>query len=373
MVIHGGSKQGKTWLRRHALGDDDVVVVVCLPSSSVTQLLEQALGMLGAKATLRMTTGSTFSGEIDLSMAAELGVKVLAKAKAKAGMKGGAERSGETETVPVGRTPGDLPWVALVLAEASRKVVFENFHYLPLETQKEFSYVLRGLLDYGVTTVLMGVWAQSDLLTFHNGDLEGRVEELRLEWSPAELDEALVRGCKALNVEFSPEIRATIVADCYGNIGLLHRLSAEVCKSGSVEKTVRGRKLLLDDFGAYEVARAKVARTLAGRYGHLTQSLADEAPVYEGALRAVVAATDVEHEAGLRISQLPSLIESAGGQRHTKPYIRRKMAEISDAQRKYGVDPPVFAWDAGTSRLFVVEQSFLFFRRFGDPEWPWED
>jgi hypothetical protein len=35
----------------------------------------------------------------------------------------------------------------------------------------------------------------------HNGDLDGRVEDLRLEWNGEELDEVLQQGGRALNLD----------------------------------------------------------------------------------------------------------------------------------------------------------------------------
>jgi hypothetical protein len=39
-----------------------------------------------------------------------------------------------------------------------------------------------------------------------------------------ELNEVLVRGSEALNIEMTDELRAEFVRDAYGNVGLIQRL-----------------------------------------------------------------------------------------------------------------------------------------------------
>jgi hypothetical protein len=43
VAAHGGSKQGKPWLRTKGLAADDVIVVQCTPSSTADSLLREAL------------------------------------------------------------------------------------------------------------------------------------------------------------------------------------------------------------------------------------------------------------------------------------------------------------------------------------------
>lgn len=47
VVIHGGSKQGKTCLRRHCLDDDEMTEIVCQFDTSLVDLQEQILKKVG--------------------------------------------------------------------------------------------------------------------------------------------------------------------------------------------------------------------------------------------------------------------------------------------------------------------------------------
>lgn len=99
--------------------------------------------------------------------------------------------------------------------------------------------MLKALGDYGVYVLVVGVWPDDHLLTYYNGDLDGRVEDLRLEWSTDELDEVLQRGGHALNIEFADDLRRELIADGFGNVGLVQRLAEHVCLAEESSKRVR--------------------------------------------------------------------------------------------------------------------------------------
>jgi hypothetical protein len=72
-----------------------------------------------------------------------------------------------------------------------------------------------------VNVIVVGIWPQDHLLTYYNGDLDGRVDDIRLEWSRGELEQVLLNGSKALNITMAHRLRAAPVDDAHGNVGLL--------------------------------------------------------------------------------------------------------------------------------------------------------
>lgn len=372
-VVHGGSKQGKTWLRDKVLNPRDCITVQCQPNATVASLISEVLGVLGVRSVLVYTKERTLSGEIDMSTSAELGAKVLAKAKAELGVTIGGEWGSATESAPVGRTPGDLAWVSLILREAGKRVVLEDFHYLPAAVQRDFSFALKGLHGYGVFCLLIGVWSQTDLLTMHNGDLDGRVEEVRLAWSEEEFFDVLDQGGRRLNVEIHDDVQSALVAASYKNVGLLQRLTEQTLRLGGIERHTIKRQSVSDS-NLVSVAQADVAERMRGRYMGFAQAMVDESAVYRDTLRAVAAATDEELLAGLPLSELPRKIVEAGGKQVARAKLQGKLSDIADLQQDgFEITPPILAWDIAARRLFVVEQTFLFYREHGSPEWPWEN
>lgn len=371
IVIHGDAKQGKTWLREAALGDDLVIKVQCLRSSTPASVFEEALGVLGIRATLRYSRENSLGGEIDLSASGEIGVKFLAKAKAEGRFKGTANTTGISETAPIGRTAGDLSWVAFMLRESNRRLVLEDFHYLTAAAQEDFSFLLKALLEYGVTVIVMGVWAEDQLLTYYNGDLSGRVEDIRLEWTDVEFEEVLARGLEALNIALSPEITAAIVSDSFGNVGLLQRQAERICRQAGVMGRA-SRRGLIDDRSFLEESQIRLSEQMAGRFLTFARRMVAQGVIYGDVLRAVVCASEANLLNGIRLEELPAMIVEAGGGRRTKPALREKLLDIGEAQSGAQIQPPVLAWDQPSNSLFLVDRAFLFYRKYGSPSWPWE-
>jgi hypothetical protein len=145
-------------------------------------VLTQALGQLGVDAEIKRTESHDLQGKLDLRASGSLGLKVLAKAKLDGGFEGSLAKGEDVEMQPVGRTPGDVSWVARVLNASERRLVVEDFHYLSEANQRAFSFLLKALGEYGVYVIVVGIWPQDHLLTYYNGDLDGRVEDITLYW-----------------------------------------------------------------------------------------------------------------------------------------------------------------------------------------------
>ena len=190
VAVHGGSKQGKSWLRTKGLRDSDAIVVQCQPNSSATSLLREALGRLGVVATLRMSETRDIEGTLDFKGAVELG-KILAKAKVEGSAGATASSSATTETEPIGQTAADLLWVVRTIVASGKRLVLEDFHYLDEKTQREFAFLLKAMGEYGMFVLVVGVWPRDHLLTYYNGDLDGRIEDIHLTWEDSELAQVL--------------------------------------------------------------------------------------------------------------------------------------------------------------------------------------
>ena len=144
---------------------------------------QQEVGELGIRAELKQTGTSHLEGTLDLSGGGELGNIIVGKLKLDASGSGTKSSDKTTETEPIGTTPADLSGVARILDASEKKLVIEDFHYVTEENRRSFAFLLKALGDYGVHVILVGVWPEDHLLTYYNGDLDGRVEDLYLEWS----------------------------------------------------------------------------------------------------------------------------------------------------------------------------------------------
>ena len=204
-----------------------------------------------------------FSAEIKAG--GEAGIPLVTKGKAEA--TGGFNKSHEKKktTEPIGRSAGSLAFLADAIKKSGRRVVIEDFHYIPETSKKEFAVEIKGLLEYGASFILVGAWEEPHVLVAYNGDLSGRVDEINLRWTDAELFKVLELGQDALNISFAPHLTREMVADSSGNIGLLQRIAEKLCLQANIFRSVLER-FPIDDHNLLARARAEICQEEAQRY-----------------------------------------------------------------------------------------------------------
>lgn len=379
IVIHGDSKQGKSWLRSRLIPREDTILIQCQPGATPEQLLKEALGALNVRAEISRKTTGGYEGTLEISGTATVGIKILAKLgiTAKTGTK--ASRQKEISSEPVGQTPGDLNWVAKVLAASEKRLVVEDFHYVSEENRRETAFLIKALGDFGVFVIVVGVWPHDHLLSYYNGDLEGRIEDIHLRWSASELEKVLNLGAANLGISFSPNVRETLIRDAYGNVGLLQRLAKALCLEEGIEEA-RSDAPFITSGESLDRARAAVANSMRARYESFADNfvqglrrLKEGLEVYRYLLQVVSEATDADLESGLQRNELLGRIKALSAGQIRQADLTNALQRIDRLQAKIAVKPLVLTYSRDSQRLWVVDKSFLFFRKYGTPNWPWEE
>lgn len=377
IAIHGASKQGKTWLRSRVLSTGSIVLVQCQPGTTIASLFTDVLGDLNVRAELRYTSGTDFEGTLDFDADASVGVHWLGRVgvKLKSGIK--RRRSRTTESQLVGQTPANIHWVARTILASKKRLVIEDCHYLVGDCMRDLSFILKALGGYGVYVMIAGIWAENDRLTYYNGNLVGRVEDIHVTWSDDDLNEVLRKGCQALNIEMSTSLRRHLIEDAAGNVGLLQRLAEMICREEKILVRQNPAKYLTPG-PSLNRARHAVASGMQERY----QSFADN---FDGAvrracpsaiepnalLRALIALSDEELLQGVDNDSLAKSM-AADGDQPTDPAILTKLLEgLSEAQASMSIRPPVLAYNQHARKVYITDRSLYFFRRYGSPRWPW--
>lgn len=380
--VHGGSKQGKTWLRKKGLSDHDSLVVQCTITSTAVSVLEEALERIGVTANLKRTKTGNLTGEVSVGANADAQLRIPIVGGGRAGVEGGAsgsiERGSEVEEQFLAQSVANLRWVSEAIMRSRRNFVIEDFHYLSESEQRKLSFWIKALGEYGCFVVVIGVWAQSHLLSYFNGDLEGRVDDIHLLWGPQDLELVLRRGLRAMHIEFTDGLLAQIVADSYGNVGLLHRITLEYCLLEGVDHLPSWSTV--DAGPSLVAARRNVAEQMSGRFETFASNfvrgmrrMSDGLVVYLHLLRVFTAASDETLEGeGVDSSQLYNLIKM------DQPSIRRSdltqaLERVDRLQAKIQVSPPVLSYHRAGKRVQLIDRSFLFFRKYGAFNWPWDE
>ena len=107
VIIYGSSKQGKTCLRRHCLGDDDYILVQCQNTWDIGKLSETILKQAGCE--VEISNSRTSDGKSKLQVKAKSGFNLfgLGKAEAELGSEGEQGHSKTKSTEPFELDPSD--------------------------------------------------------------------------------------------------------------------------------------------------------------------------------------------------------------------------------------------------------------------------
>lgn len=380
LVIHGASKQGKTALRKRAIPDDQCVVVQCLKRPAIEALYSQILGSLNVRleTTRTSSSGSEVTGFGEAKAGGGLFGLLTGEAKATAGGKN-VWQSGTTEQT-VGAGPSNLKFVSEAIRASGKRIIFEDFHYIPEPEKKILANDLKALFELHVPVVLIGAWEQEQLLPQYNGDLTGRVDEINVRWTDEELRQVIEKGETALNIRLSRDLRTTIITDASGNVGLLQRILEKLCSSAGVVSTHQGntrqfrRMALLDD------ARREICKEEAGRYRAFGWSVCEGFPnsneatkrLYMYIIQVCVEASDAELIAGLPLKLVEERILKLSANVQAKA-VRSALQQIDKLQSDKAIYPVIATYDPVNRILNLADRELLFYRRHGGPRWPWED
>ena len=377
IAVHGASKQGKSWLRARLLKEDSSVLVQCQTGATTESIFTDALGALGVRAEIRRTSGSDFEGTLDFRGSGSVGLHLLGKLglEIKGGTKGARSRS--TELQPVGQAPANLRWVARTILASQKKLIIEDCHYLNDDCLQDLAFVMKAIGGYGLHILIAGIWPQDHLLTYYNGDLVGRVEDIHLTWNDAELDAVLQAGSRALNIEMSSNLRRMLVSDAAGNVGLLQQLAEAICREEGMFSRQRTPQYLT---AGPSLARARsiVADNMRQRF----QAFAEN---FDGAVRrrlssaceplpilqVLMDCSDEELLQGVNSDSLERRMRDMGAPAMNLSVIGDSLAALGDAHATMGIRPPVISYNQHSRKVHITDQSLLFFRRYGFPKWPW--
>lgn len=362
VAIHGQSKLGKSWLRAKALpGKKKVARVQCLPGMSAATAIEQALGCLGVEEVISVTVESSATQTTSGGGAIDYGT---AKVELRRG-----ETTRERKTFlrkPVGSGTDSLSWVAERFRTKGSTPVFEDFHNLSTVDQFAMAYIIKALGEWSVPCVVVGIWTDTHLLKLYNGELDGRVVDVRLKWTFDELREVVSRGCRALNVEMSDEMVDTLVRSAYTSVGLLQELCAATLNVAGVRRR-RYFVQRVDDMNAVEVGTGRVVEQIASRYEPFIQKLGEVRgqvgnPDFNRHLVGAVANRISEAKLlnGVSVDELIDIL-IADDPDLERVQVVASLQKLDEAQRSAGIRPPILAYDEPRARLILVDRRLLLF------------
>lgn len=371
IALRGESKSGKSWLRQKIFAEANVVA--CRLGFTTVEIYRQILANLDISLVVDKTTLG--GAKLAFEGATEIGWKWLAKATGKAKVEG--EIKQEVVTKIVGQDEFDFAFLSDVVKASGRRVIIEDFHYLSSEVQRDLAHELKTFWDFGVYFVIVGVWHRKNFITYLNSDLAGRIHEVPVYWSNAELEESVKKGAAALRIEISPEIRKRLAADSYNNVGILQSLAYIYCDIvGAHERQEVVKDFstpsAVDDAGmAYAEQIEAVYQLFAENVSEGIRKRKDATQIYAYAMQTIVEATDAELTEGLPIDPIFERAHEKQPriQKGNLRTVLRKFREIQIDDRGKGL---VLTFDEPTEAIIVVDRGLLFYRKYMTAKWPWE-
>ncbi|RPF28582.1 hypothetical protein [Georgenia muralis] len=372
IALRGVSKCGKSWLRQRVV--PSALVVQCRLGKTVLDIYREALGELGIRLEVSSTEATSLTGTVEAT--AEAGVNLIAKIAAKWGFSGTATDSITTKSVR--QDINDLGFIADLIRESGRTLVIEDFHYLSHAERTKLAFDLKALWDYKTYVVIVGVWSGQNILVHLNSDLTARVREVPIVWSDEDLEKIFERGGKALNLQFSGDVVARAVKDCYGNAGILQRLIEGVLEEAGIEEEQK-ELTYVDDVSLLEDAELNYAEELntvylefANRVSSGIRTRQNATGIYAHAMAVIMAASDDELIGGV---PLDSIFKTAHARepRIQKGNLRTVLERIEALQVDDAGRGLVLAYDESRKVVSVVDRQLLLYRKYATVPWPWED
>lgn len=372
LVIYGSSKQGKTSLRKSNLEDADYIDVTCSNNWDLAALHSAILKEAGY--TVSVSEEKTLTGRNKIKLKFEIPFLSGPSASSELGI----DRARKVNRKNLELDPSDVNDIIRALNEIEFKkyIVIEDFHYLPEETQVDFSIALKAFHESSkICFIIVGVWLEEDRLTVHNGDLTGRVISINADlWTDGDIDCLFDNSECLLNITFHENFREDVKTQCNGSIFLVQQLCHEACKASAITKTQKTEDnvYVASNFDV-SISIKKILDSQNSRYLRFITDFGigfdtTELELYKWILYAIIKTEKSALEIGLPAAAARRTIVKVHPQSslisHKK--LVQALRKSVDLQVKKRIQPIVFEYDANTTRIKVVDRSFLLWREYQD-------
>jgi hypothetical protein len=356
IVIYGSSKQGKTSLRKHCLTDEDYVVVSCQNGMDLARLHSAILKAAGYQVEESSTKAADGKFKLNIKFGGSFGKKELGEVNAQAG--GGYDRgsSGSVTTKRLQLDPGDPNDIVAALDEIEFKkfVILEDFHYLPIETQTDFSFALKAFHENSDHTfIIVAVWREENRLILLNGDLTGRVIAIDADaWKPAQLMEVIGVGEGLLNVHIPVAFKDELIIGSFESVYIVQEACHRVCIDCGVFETQPTHKAIAPVHAASDYI-TRIVNEQGGRYkaflNNVTAGFQEtELEMYRWLLFPVLTAEIDGLTRGLSYRSIRESLQASHprGSKLNAGNITQALASIAGLQAKKNIKPFVLDYDS---------------------------
>ena len=244
--ISGPSKSGKTVLVNRVIETDNLISVSGASIRTVDELWTRVLAWMESPAERVEGSKTTIKGEVGARAGGEFKLPLIGGAKTEIDGKMGAERSGETSEIYDLR---GLPQVVKEIGGSVFVVFIDDFHYIPVDGQKDIGKQVKEASEKGVRIVTASVPHRSDDVVRSNTELRGRITSIDLDyWKDEELAQIVRRGFDKLNLDIAPAVLTRLTTEAFGSPQLMQAIALHFCFENRVHETLPIQKRIDIDF-----------------------------------------------------------------------------------------------------------------------------
>lgn len=372
IVIFGGSKQGKTCVRKQCLQNDDYVVLQCGSGTTRVQIYEMLLKEAGVS--LRVTDTTTVSGvkTVEVTAGGKGGLAFIAEASGEA--KGAYEHGNENvrEATSIEIDPSDPNDVirALMLAKFKKFIVLEDFHYLPEDIQREIAFDLKAFHEKSnYVFIVVGVWLESNKLVLYNGDLAGRLVPVDADrWESENLNEVISKGEPLLNITFPRSVKEEILSLCQSNVGVLQETCYRLCERAGLFVTAPKNREIGTPDEVREIVKT-IGGEQAGRYQKFLEEFSEglnktELEMYRWIAYVLVTSSANDLKRGLKLAAIFRRMNQVHPKRKgqlLQNNVLQALENVTKVQHKYHVKPVILDFDQTENQLRVTDSGFILY------------
>ena len=365
LIIHGSSKQGKTSLRKHNLKEEEYIVIQCSNKWTIQNVNEAILKFAG----FELTTSSTQTTSGRNKISATIGTTSIIPLSLKANTESENLKQNSTTIEPMDLDPLDVNDVIAALEEIdfNQIIILEDFHYLPTETQKDFSFALKAFHENSkFKFIIIGVWLEENRLSVYNGDLEGRLIALNSDrWDKEDLLEVIKKGEELLNISFDNKFKNELVTHCFDSVFIVQEVCLKACKLCNINETQQEKYNIAENLDARELIK-DVVKSQGGRFNSFITQFSSgfqttTLEMYKWLLYPVLTSDITELEKGLKLFGITKLLKTKHPRKSelNTGNITQALQSVTSLQITKNVRPIILDYDQTNLVLNIVDKSFL--------------
>jgi hypothetical protein len=367
IVIYGSSKQGKTSLRKHCLKPDDYIIIQCSNRWGLVDIHSAILK--GAGYQITQSVKKTASGANKIKASLEAGSNLLNIVK---GQISGEIAEGKATEITLENLELDAEDVndiiaALKAIKFNKYIVLEDFHYLSIESQKDFAVALKAFHEASeLCFTIIGVWLEENRLVVYNGDLTGRVVAIDADkWTEQELIKVIDQGARLLNIKFTDYFKSVLLRESYDSVYIVQEVCAAACVKEGIRETQDKVCEIGNNLDISELVK-KVVSQQSGRYMSFITQFSEgfqetRLEMHKWLLYPILTTSLEELQEGLSYARIREVLQTKhpSGKDLNSGNLTQALQSVASLQVKKEIKPIILDYDQTNRRLNIVDRGFF--------------